>query len=354
MYTKRIYSPGIMVEWTLQETLLFLAISAFPVVLYDLLDLKWVRIPWLPISLVGTAVAFILGFQNNAAYGRIWEARKIWGGIVNTSRTWGIMVDDFISTLFVNDRAMSESELYAIKKDLIYRHIAWMAALRHAMRAHKNWESFLKNRSNVKWAKAMQIKEHTISLNDELDELLTTAEIQKLSKKTNKATQLIKTQSRKLKVLREKDLIDDFRHVEMENVLQTLYDLQGKSERIKNFPYPRQYATLNMMFVWIFIFLLPFGLVFEFDNIGEKLQLSYPMVSQYFVWLSVPLGAVVMWVFHTMMRIGMTGENPFEGTANDVPITTIAKGIEIDLREMLEEDKDTIPKPELERHHVQT
>jgi putative membrane protein len=46
-----------------------------------------------------------------------------------------------------------------------------------------------------------------------------------------------------------------------------------------------------------------------------------------------------------MERIGRVGENPFEGTANDVPITTMSRGIEIDLREMLDEDSETIPKP---------
>lgn len=55
-------------------------------------DLHWFKIPWTPIALIGTAVAFVIGFQNNSAYGRIWEARKIWGGIVNTSRTFGMFV----------------------------------------------------------------------------------------------------------------------------------------------------------------------------------------------------------------------------------------------------------------------
>jgi len=61
------------------------------------------------------------------------------------------------------------------------------------------------------------------------------------------------------------------------------------------------------------------------------------------VWLSAPFYVIVAWVFHTMERIGRTGENPFEGTANDVPISTIARGIEIDLRQNLGEKKDEIP-----------
>ena len=72
---------------------------------------------------------------------------------------------------------------------------------------------------------------------------------------------------------------------------------------------------------------------------------EYPIIGKNFVWFSVPFSVIVSWVFHTMEKIGRTGENPFEGTANDVPITTISRAIEIDLREMLDEDSDTIPEP---------
>jgi putative membrane protein len=64
-------------------------------------------------------------------------------------------------------------------------------------------------------------------------------------------------------------LIEDFRHMEMQNVLVELYAFQGKSERIKNFPYPRQYATLNsiFLFLWIFIVLVAFGVTWpQYDT----------------------------------------------------------------------------------------
>ncbi len=74
-----------MVKWTSHDTIKFLLLALIPVTLYEVFDLKWLYLPWLPIALVGTAVAFFMGFQNNVAYGRIWEARKIWGGMVNYS-----------------------------------------------------------------------------------------------------------------------------------------------------------------------------------------------------------------------------------------------------------------------------
>jgi len=70
---------------------------------------------------------------------------------------------------------------------------------------------------------------------------------------------------------------------------------------------------------------------------------EYPFIGKYFIWFAIPFYVAVAWVFHTMERIGRTGENPFEGTANDVPISTIARGIEIDLRQNLGESKEEIP-----------
>ena len=94
--------------------------------------------------------------------------------------------------------------------------------------------------------------------------------------------------------------------------------------------------------------------MFEFDRIGTAVIEKYPLIGDNFVWLSVPFSALVMWVFHTMERIGRVSENPFEGTPNDVPITTISRGIEIDLREMLDEDPAAIPPPIEAQHDTQT
>lgn len=113
-----------MMKWTRVETFKFFILAIIPVILYEVFDLKWLHLPWLPIALIGTAVAFVVGFQNNASYDRIWEARKIWGGIVNASRSWGIMVNDYITNEFTEEK-VPEDEIEQIKKELIYRHIGW-------------------------------------------------------------------------------------------------------------------------------------------------------------------------------------------------------------------------------------
>ena len=79
MHIKKNYSTFEMAWWTRFETFLFIGIATVWVVAFYFLDLEWLKIPWTPLALIGTAVAFVIGFQNNAAYGRIWEARKIWG-----------------------------------------------------------------------------------------------------------------------------------------------------------------------------------------------------------------------------------------------------------------------------------
>ena len=109
------------------------------VAIYYFLDLGWIKIPWTPLALIGTAVAFVIGFQNNSAYGRIWEARKIWGAIVNGSRSWGTNVKGYVGNQFLDDEK-SENELHENYKRLIYRHIAWLYTLRGQLLVPTSWE----------------------------------------------------------------------------------------------------------------------------------------------------------------------------------------------------------------------
>ena len=104
-----------MALWTRFETLLFLVIICIWVAGYFFLDLHWLKVPWTPLALIGTAVAFVIGFQNNSSYGRIWEARQIWGSIVNSSRTFGMMVQDFINNDHTKNN-IDENEIYNEKK----------------------------------------------------------------------------------------------------------------------------------------------------------------------------------------------------------------------------------------------
>ena len=350
MYTKSTYKAKEMAIWTRFETMLFIIIGIVWVSAFFFLDLNWLRIPWTPLALIGTAVAFVIGFQNNAAYGRIWEARKIWGGIVNTSRTFGVFVQDMITNEHAIQK-MSEEELRSEMKILTYRHIAWMTALRHAMRMLKPWETTSSHRTNSEWG--LKIPERESTLDEDLKPYLSASDIDYISDKDNKQTALLYLQSHHLRLLKEQGIIWEFSFLELEAEIKDLFGLQGKSERIKNFPYPRQFATLNHYFMWIFVLLLPLALMPQFADIGTDIKDVYPVIGKFFVWFSVPFYVAVAWIFHTMERIGRTGENPFEGTSNDVPISTIARGIEIDLRQNLGESKDEIPEQFPSTYNVQ-
>lgn len=355
MYIYKVFPLKGMLAWTSKFIFLFLLISFIPVFLFDILGWKWLHLPWLPIGLLGTAVAFIQGFKNNASYDRLWEARKIWGGIVNTSRTWTIMVKDFIT----DDHAkgpVNKQEINRIHKELVHRHVAWLTALRYQMRMPKVWEVSLNAKNNVKFRKSnYKILEWDIPKQEAISPYLSKKDLEILSNKGNWASQLLGIQSTRLRELRQKGLIEDFRHMELANVLQELYTLQGKSERIKNFPYPRQFATLNQYFIWIFIVLLPFGVMDAFESIGETFinemvdheheagffHMLFDSLGKHFVWLSIPFSALISWVFYTLEMIGESTENPFEGGPNDVPITNMSRGIEIDIRQLI--DDENIP-----------
>ncbi len=144
--------------------------------------------------------------------------------------------------------------------------------------------------------------------------------------KKSRALYLLTLQAAEMRTLAASGAITEFRHYEVERLLSDIVQAQGGCERIKNFPYPRQFATLNLFFVWLFIALTPYGLLQEFKAMGDG-----------FVWVTIPASVIVSWVFHTMDKIGEISENPFEGNPNDVPITALSRTAEIDLREMLGE-----------------
>lgn len=309
-------------RWTRRDSYWLLGIAALPTLLSELLGWQWLAVPWVPIALLGTAAAFVSGFKNNASYNRLWEARQIYGAIVNASRAWGIMARDFVRA----GAGFGADEAADARRELVHRHIAWLTALRYQLRQPRDWETMGKPSNAEYRRKYFTVDELTGDLGAELAKLLPADEVAQVMAQANRATQLVARQSAQLAALAERGALDPNRHVALERVLADLYDQQGRCERIKNFPYPRQFATINLFFIRLFVWALPFGLLDEFRKLGGGL-----------VWLGIPFSFIVGWVFNAMERTGESSENPFEGGANDVPITALSRTIEIDLREMLGE-----------------
>jgi putative membrane protein len=329
MLIERSIKAKTLLIWTWFNIVWLLTFSGGVAVLYAFKIIKF-EIPWLPVSVIATAVAFYVGFKNSQAYDRMWEARKIWGGIVNDSRTWGMMVDGYVTNQFT-DSDLSESELHEIKTRLMYRHVAWLYAHRSQLLIPTSWEHISQGKKVAKTAKYYRenfgiglIADEATKVN--LECFLPKGEHDRLINYKNTATQIINEQSRDIQNLRERGVIDDFRHVEMVKVLRGFYALQGKNERIKKFPLPRQYANMSRVFVFILIALLPFSMMPALQGMGE-----------WAFWLSIPITALVGWVYLMMESVADYTENPFQGMANDIPMLSLCRIIEIDLREILGE-----------------
>ena len=317
------YSLIQTILWTKQYIFWFLLLDISVVVLYEVFDFEWLALPWQPISLVGIAVAFYLGFKNNSSYDRLWEARKIWGGIVNASRSFTVMARDFIN----NEKAkepLTEQQLQVKRKEVVHRHVAWLHAMTIELRKLKAWEHDKSHHMQIRELFGTTYSEEKFL---KLKPYLSEDDYKYIMSKGNRSSHLLSIQSKYLMEMRQAGILEHFRHLEMQALITEFYTLQGKSERIKNFPFPRQYASVNFFFVVLFIILVPFGMLNVFQDAGHSC----------WIWLSIPFSVIASWVFWMMELIGDFSENPFEGLFNDVPITAMATGIEIDIRQMLDE-----------------
>ncbi|MCU0432846.1 MAG: hypothetical protein MUC87_05280 [Bacteroidia bacterium] len=320
MYTARRIPLRIIFPFAWKPVLTFVLYSSAIYVLHTVVGWDHLLLPFLPITLIGTAVAFYIGFKNNSSYERLWEGRRIWGSIVNASRAWGVQVIDYVDS--PTGYISTPEHVTKAHRELIYNHLAYINALRSQLRRKTVWEE---HRPEIDILNKIG-DFHTTHVETELKKFMSEEDARRLSKHANPATQLLKMQSARLRQLHVDGLIDNFRHIELMKLITEFYNQQGACERIKSFPFPRQWAFFSSVFIYIFIALLPFGLLNEF----VKLEGCY-------TWLVIPFTTLIAWVFNTMEVIGDSSENPFENGINDVPMTAICRTIEIDLREMLGE-----------------
>lgn len=294
-------------------------------VVFHFFNWHWMVIPWVPVALIGTAEAFLVGFKNNQAYDRLWEARKIWGGIVNSSRSFASMVYAFDSA----NENINKAELAEDRKKIVFRHIAWLYQFRDQLLIPTEWEHIkveedhFKNidhkRNRLIRAGFPDYGRAPIFLNKYLSE--EEADVQSHYK--NFATYLISQQAKDINELKNKQGISDFNQMQLQDCLNEFYTLQGQAERIKKFPLPRQFASTAFVFNVIFIMLLPLGLVSEFAKLGT-----------WGIWASIPFCIIIGWIYIIMELVGDYSENPFEGLMFDIPMLSICRTIEIDLLQM--------------------
>ncbi|TRZ45889.1 bestrophin family protein [Robertkochia solimangrovi] len=269
---------------------LTLCVSTY--VLYLLIPDSKIGIPVLIPSVLGTALAFFIGFKNNQAYDRWWEARKIWGALVNDSRTWARQVIYFIETNHTGP------EPDRVIREMVHRHIAFLYALKQGLRK---------------------------SVEEEYIKYISEDEVSHVRSESNKANAILNIQTRELNKVYSSGDIDGFRFIELNKMLVNFCDGMGKSERIANTVFPTTYNYYTKLFTWIFIVFVTLA--------------SAGSLGAY----SIIVGTLVGYVFLTTQKIGITLLNPFDDIITGIPLNQITRTIEINLLEALNE-KD-IPEP---------
>jgi putative membrane protein len=323
MYVRRNIAATLMLRFAWRPLLFYALLNLVAVLVYDRLGLTGVAIPFLPVATIGTAVAFYVGFKNNSSYERLWEARRIWGSIATASRAWAMLVCDVLGA---KRGDVDSEEVAGLRRELVHRQIAWAHCLRLQLRERGAWPCERNLRRNqVDVARRARGHEATdAQLESVLIRLVPSEEAHRLCHRGNRALHLLRNQSRRLTEFKYSGLLDDFEHSDLEKLVLEGLAQQGAAERIKSFPFPRQYAYFSGLFVIIFLVLLPFSLLAEMSHLPGSPT-----------WLTIPFCLLISWVFTTMEQVGDSSEDPFENGINDVPMTAICTEIEIELRSLL-------------------
>jgi putative membrane protein len=266
------------------------------VVAYKVLHWNWLALPHIPLSLFGSAIGIIVAFRNQSAYARWWEARTLWGGIVNNSRSWARQVTTVMMPL--NDA--EAEELKVVQRRLVYHQIAYAYALRQHLRGLEPWEL--------------------------LKPLLSEHEMHKLRDEKNVPLAIQQQMGALLRQCQVRGWVDIAHWRALDGNLDDLVDAQGGTERIKNTPMPKQYDYFPQLFVQMYCVMLPLALVMTMG------------------WYT-PLGSTLVgFIFLALDKIGRDLEFPFDNTIYDVPMTSLTTTIEINLRQLLGET--VLPEPE--------
>jgi putative membrane protein len=275
--------------------LILFAYDVVVMLAYQLLHWRWLAVPDLPVALYGSAIGVILGFRNNSCYSRWWEGRTLWGAIVNNSRSWGRQV----TTAMMPRTEAEVSELKAMQHRLVYHQIAYVHALRQHLRRLPPWE--------------------------EMRPFLSEAELLVLRSQENVPLALQQQMGVMLRECESRGWIDMAQWRALDGTLDDLADAQGGTERIKNTPMPKQYDYFPQLFVHMYCLVLPLAMVSSL------------------LWLT-PLGSTVVgFIFLALDKIGRDLENPFDNGVYDVPLTSICRTIESNLRQMLGEPARAVP-----------
>lgn len=263
-----------------------LAVFVFANLMFALrhyVGLEVLSIPLAIPALMGTCISLLLAFRTNQAYERWWEARVVWGGIVNDSRT---LVRQLLTFL------PEESVPSAIVQTVAQRQIGWCYVLGHTLRGQPTQPAI----------------ETYVSLTEQAGVLGATYQ----------PLVLLQAHANQLRHLYRAGYLTDIQLVQVDATLSRLTDAMGRCERIKNTVFPRTYTFYLQVFIILFTAMLPFGFV----------------ENQFFV--EVPLVTLIGSAFFLIEKSAIQLQDPFENRPTDTPMTAIAKGIAGSLTQLSE------------------
>lgn len=240
-------------------------------------------------TLPGALIGILLAFRTNACYHRWWEARILWGKIVNDSRSWVRQVLEFATPSVPNGLAKPDRQLIRMS----HRQIAWCYTLTRSLRGQDPLV--------------------------DVEGMLPDDELAQLRNQKNVPNAILLNQAGDLRDLKNSDRIDSFQLVRLEDTLTRLTDSMGGCERIRNTPFPQSYQLWIKYLIYLFIIFLPFAFV-ELPAIGLIL-------------VSVPIAVG----FLIIDRVATYLEDPFVHRVSSTPMLTLSRTIEINIRQMLDE-----------------
>ena len=296
MIVKRNFNPIKVIQYVKTELIFSVAIAVTVFVLHKQ-GVTAISIPFSIAAILGSALAIFIAFRNNSSYSRWWEARTLWGGIINSSRVLARLIITFTDS-HAHQQNYDKNRSENFKKEMIYKVIAWVHAMRLHLRKQDNWQ--------------------------ELKPFLTEQEYTEFQKSQNKPNFIHLISGKKIYEAMSNGTLGGFDSFQMEGQLLALANYQGGCERIKNTPLLRQYDFFTRVFLYTFILLLPFSLINDFT----KMNIDY---------LMIPVSVIISFVFAIIGKVGEVNEDPFENRITDVPLTAMCNTIERDLREMLGE-----------------
>lgn len=249
--------------------------------------------PTLPIALFGAALSLYIGFRTNAAYARWWEARGLWGSLINSSRS--------LARMTVSLTRSKDDSAERLRESVIMHQITFAHVLRCQLRG----------------------QDPTV----EVDRLLGAGEIQHVMVRLNKPNALLEDVSVAYAEALDEGRINPLQQTMVEGILTDIANAQGGMERIKNTPLPSGFRVFPIIATHIFCMLLPIEIVAE---VG---------------WATPILSTLIGMIFVSALKIAEDLTDPFANDVHDVPLLAMCTTIEIDLLQTLQKDAPPSLKP---------